>query len=47
MAARKSRAAQWWIWRTNRPPRTSKEMFSVDSYARDISTPRRFWNTPL
>ena len=24
-----SSAAQWWIWRMIRPPRTSKEMFSV------------------
>ena len=24
-------AAQWWIWRTNRPPRTSKLMFSAVS----------------
>ena len=24
-------AAQWWTWRTNRPPRTSKEMSSVDA----------------
>ena len=26
-----SSAAQWWTWRTNSPPRTSKEMNSVDS----------------
>ena len=25
-----SSAAQWWIWRMTRPPRTSKEMFSAD-----------------
>ena len=24
-------AAQWWIWQTNRPPRTSKLIFSADS----------------
>ena len=24
-------AAQWWIWRTNRPPRTSKLMSSAVS----------------
>ncbi len=33
-------AAQWWTWRTNRPPRTSKLMSRVDAYAFDISTPR-------
>ena len=38
--AAKSSAAQWWIWRTNRPPRTSKLMSSVDAKAFDISTPR-------
>ena len=32
-------AAQWWICRMTSPPRTSKVMFSVDSYALDISTP--------
>ena len=32
-------AAQWCIWRTNRPPRTSKEISSAVAYARDISTP--------
>ena len=37
--AANSSAAQWWIWRTNRPPRTSKEMFRVVSYARVIMTP--------
>ena len=26
----KMSAAQWCIWRTRRPPRTSKEMFTVD-----------------
>ncbi len=31
MAATKISAAQWWICRISRPPRTSKEMFSVDS----------------
>jgi hypothetical protein len=24
-------AAQWWIWRTNKPPRTSKVMSNVDA----------------
>ncbi len=37
------RAAQWWICRTNRTPRTSNEMSSVVAYARDISTPRSGW----
>jgi hypothetical protein len=47
MAARNRFAAQWWIWRTNSPPRTSNDRFSDDSWALDISTPRRFWYTPL
>ena len=38
--AMNSRAAQWWTCRMNRPPRTSKERFSAESYAADISTPR-------
>ena len=32
-------AAQWWICRISRPPRTSNEMFSVDWYACDIVMP--------
>ena len=44
--AANSSAAQWWIWRTNRPPRISKLMSSVDAYALDISTPRSGWYTP-
>ena len=40
IAATNSSAAQWWICRMSRPPRTSKEMFSVESNARDIATPR-------
>ena len=39
IAAMNSSAAQWWIWRMTRPPRTSKEMCSVEAYACDISTP--------
>ena len=39
IAARKTSAAQWWICRISRPPRTSKLMFSVDSYAWLIRTP--------
>ena len=31
IAATNSSAAQWCIWRMNRPPRTSKDMFSVES----------------
>ena len=31
IAATKISAAQWWIWRMIRPPRTSKEMFSVEA----------------
>ena len=33
MEATNSSAAQWWTWRMNRPPRTSKEMFS-DEFVR-------------
>ncbi len=29
--ARNSSAAQWWIWRMSSPPRTSKEIFSVEA----------------
>ena len=32
-------AAQWWICRISSPPRTSNEMFRVDSYACDIVMP--------
>ena len=39
MAATKSSAAQWCIWRTKSPPRMSNEMSSVDAIATDISTP--------
>jgi hypothetical protein len=40
IAATNSRAAQWCSCRMNRPPRTSKDSCSVESYAADISTPR-------
>src|SRR6218665_3561754 len=39
IAATNNSAAQWCICRTNKPPRTSKEMLSVDDIATDISTP--------
>ena len=39
IAATKISAAQWWIWRISRPPRTSKVMSSVEAYASDIWTP--------
>ena len=29
--AANNNAAQWWTWRTNSPPRTSKEMFKAVS----------------
>ena len=29
-ATMNNRAAQWWIWRMRRPPRTSNEMSSVE-----------------
>ncbi len=41
MPARKISAAQWWICRTSRPPRTSKEMCMVELNASDISCPCR------
>ena len=31
IAATNRSAAQWWIWRISRPPRTSKLMFSVEA----------------
>ncbi len=31
IAATNISAAQWWIWRMIRPPRTSKLIFSVDA----------------
>ena len=40
MPAMNTSAAQWWIWRTRSPPRTSNEIASEDSRAADISTPR-------
>ncbi len=47
IAAMNSSAAQWCTWRTNRPPRVSNEMSSVEANARDISMPRRLSNAPL
>ena len=41
--ATNSSAAQWWICRISRPPRTSKEMCSVEAYASVIGTPRSGW----
>ena len=31
MDAANNSAAQWWTWRTNSPPRTSKLMSRVDA----------------
>ncbi|ONK14971.1 hypothetical protein STBA_57830 [Streptomyces sp. MP131-18] len=39
MPTMKISAAQWWICRTSRPPRTSKLMSSVEAYASVIRTP--------
>ena len=39
IAATKNRAAMWWIWRISSPPRTSKEMCSVEAIASLIFTP--------
>ncbi len=36
IAAMNSSAAQWWICRMRRPPRTSNERWSVDAKASDI-----------
>jgi len=41
IAAMNRSAAQWWICRMSRPPRTSKLMFRVEAYARLIETPSR------
>jgi len=38
-AAMNRSAAQWWISRMSRPPRTSKLMFSVEAYAWLIEMP--------
>ena len=40
MEPTKMSAAQWCIWRTSRPPRTPKEMFTVELYASDTRWPR-------
>jgi hypothetical protein len=40
IAATNRIAAQWWIWRTSRPPRTSKLIPMVEAKASDIGTPR-------
>ena len=39
IAAMKISAAQWWICRMSRPPRTSNDSRSVEANASDISTP--------
>ncbi len=36
----KMSAAQWCIWRTSSPPRTSKEMLTVERKASDTRWPR-------
>ena len=40
IAATKTSAAQWWVWRISSPPLTSKEIRIAESYATDISAPR-------
>ena len=37
--ATKTRAAQWWICRMSRPPRTSNDMFTVEAKASETSLP--------
>src|SRR6266508_359867 len=39
IAATNRIAAQWWIWRSRRPPRMSNEMSSVEAYASDMCRP--------
>ena len=46
IAARNRSAAQWWICRISRPPRTSKLIRSVDAYASLIRTPFSFVYDP-
>ncbi len=46
IAAMNSSAAQWWIWRTNSPPRTSNDRSSDVANAWLMWTPRRFSNAP-
>ena len=41
MAATKTSAAQWWIWRITSPARTSKLRRITESYAADTVWPRR------
>ena len=43
MEPMKMSAAQWCIWRMSRPPRTEKEMSTVDEKAADIRWPRSGW----
>ena len=46
IAIMKRSAAQWWICLISRPPRMSKEIRSVDSYACDIVMPLSFVYEP-
>ncbi len=39
MAAMKMSAAQWWVWRTSRPPRTSQLSDTVEENAADVVEP--------
>ena len=40
VAATKISAAQWWICRMSRPPRTSNDSDTVEAYACDTCCPR-------
>ena len=40
MAATKTSAAQWWIWRMTKPARTSKLRRITESKAADTDCPR-------
>ena len=42
-AATNRSAAQWWIWRTSRPPRTSNEISSVEANASEMGMPFISW----
>jgi hypothetical protein len=39
IAATKTSAAQWWVWRINRPPRTSKDRFIAEANAFETVAP--------
>ena len=46
IAATKTSAAQWWVWRMSSPPGTVEERSSVERKARVISAPCSASNGP-